>query len=44
MGIEAYLDVEEQVEDKELEELSPEAYKGLVQQINIDKAEQSIIE
>lgn len=46
MGIEAYLDVEEEQpeETKELEELSPEAYKGLVQQINIDKAEQSIIE
>lgn len=46
MGIEAYLDVEEEQpeETKELEELSPEAYKGLVQQLNIDKAEQSIIE
>lgn len=47
MSIEAYLDIEEtqeRGEDVELAELSPEAYKGLVQQISIDKAEQSIIE
>lgn len=44
MGIEAYLEVEKDDDLQELEELSPEAYKGLTQELAINKAEQAIIE
>ena len=44
MGIEAYLDVEEDKEVQELSELGPDEYKGLAQDLAISKAEQSIIE
>ena len=44
MGIEAYLDVEEDKEVQELLELGPDEYKGLAQDLAISKAEQSIIE
>lgn len=44
MSIEAYLDVEEDKDIQEVAELTPEAYKGLVEDLAITKAEQSIID
>lgn len=44
MGIEAYIDVEEDKDIQEVAELAPETYKGLVADLAISKAEQSIID
>ena len=44
MSIEAYIDVEEDNDIQEVAELAPEAYKGLVEDLAISKAEQTIID
>lgn len=44
MGIEAYLNVEEDKDLAEVAELTPESYRGLANDLAISKAEQSIID